>query len=129
MIKIHYALDKLDKMEEWLFSLPPSFYAIVSGALIGAATNLLTGLVFAPEGANVTMRLVKLAIFLIFLSSVCFCVISIILELLHTEVIGEDKATRKYNLHGELHEQRKILWPLFIGGLVSIGIGIIIVLN
>lgn len=115
---------KIDIAEEWLFSLPPSFSAIVSGALIGTATNLLTGLIFAQEVVNTT---ILLAISFLFLSSACFCIICVILEQSRAEVTGEGEATRKQNLRGEIHKRRTTLWRLFIGGLVSISSGIILI--
>ena len=114
----------VNRIEEWFFSPPPSFYAIVSGALIGIATSLLTGLLFAQEVRNNT---ILLAIFFIFLSSVCFCFISIIIEQLRAEVTGEGEATRKLNFRGEIHRRREILWTLSIGGLVSIVTGITLI--
>lgn len=120
-VKLNAEYTAVDKVEEWVFSLPPSFFAIVSGAFIGTATNLLTGLIFDEK---VPIDGLLRAIFLIFASAACFCCISIILEQIHIEVSGEDKITRRYNLRGEIYKRRKILWLLFIGGLVSIMVGI-----
>lgn len=108
---------KLRKWEHWQFSLSPSFYAIVSGALIGAAINLLTGLVFEPKKANNELLL---SIVLIFLSSICFSFLSIFLEQLHEVKRGKDEATAKHDFDKELHAKRHILRRLSIVGFFSI---------
>jgi len=41
--------NKMDR----LFLLSPSFYTILSGALIGASINLLTGLIFTKEALSI----------------------------------------------------------------------------
>lgn len=107
----------LDRVEVWFFSIPPSFYAIISGALIGAVINLLIGLIFAQEVTDVTILLT--ISFLLLSSSACFCIISTILEQLRAEVKGDDEATRKANFGGEIKTRRTILLPsLFMGVLV-----------
>jgi len=45
MSKTNTWFNKIDR----LFLLSPSFYTILSGALIGAAINLLTGLIFTKK--------------------------------------------------------------------------------
>jgi len=118
--------NKIDRIEELLFSLSPSFYAIVSGSLIGIATEMLSNFYLVPEKVEVPATIL-LTILLMFSSSVCLAFISITLEQLRAQVTGEGEATRKYNLRGEIHKRRKILWPLFIGALAGLASIIIIV--
>ena len=114
----------VNRADECLFLLPPpSFYAIVSGAFIGTATNLLIGLLFTQEVA-IDTTLVKLAILSIFLSSACSGYISLVLEQLRSEVIGDSKITKREKLREEITARRTKLWPSAIGGFTTIIIGI-----
>ena len=78
MSNINPWFDKIDQ----LFLLSPSFYTILSGALIGAAINLLTGLIFTKRMLSVSMIL---SILLLFVSSGLFVHISLIIEPLHSK--------------------------------------------
>jgi hypothetical protein len=82
MNKINTWFNKIDP----LFLLSPSFYTIVSGALIGAAINLLTGLIFTKKTSSMYIGLV-----IIFLlgSSGLLAYLGLILEDLRSKA-GED---------------------------------------
>lgn len=75
-----------------LFSLSPSVYTILSGALVGAAVNLLTGLIFAREVSSIS---VKISIILLLFSSVSLAYIGITLEGLHSDTETEKDLSNK----------------------------------
>lgn len=114
-----------------LFSFPPSFYAIIAGALVGAAINLLTGLVFIQEDADKTIfgRILILAV-CIFVTSVAIIYISYYLEKLNIQVSFEVSDTEKSRSNRleeliDLHRYRlvsslAISWISFIVGIFQI---------
>lgn len=114
-----------------LFSLTPSFYAIIAGALVGAAINLLTGLVFIQEDADKTIlgRILILAV-CIFVTSVAIIYISYYLEKLNIQVSYEVSDTEKSRSNRldeliDLHRYRlvsslAISWISFIAGIFQI---------
>jgi hypothetical protein len=104
-------------MDKMLFSLPPSFYALLSGALIGAGINLLTGLLFA-QNLMIDKTFMTLAIFFLLVSSVLFAWISLVLEELRVEAKGGVHLLR-------MIRDRKVLYPLAIGGSTSFIISIV----
>lgn len=112
MSKINTWLNKIDQ----LFLLSPSFYTILSGALIGAAINLLTGLIFAKGASSIYLILV-----IIFLlgSSVLLVYISLILEDLRSKA-GEDTASLRRMI---LHRRIK-LYPIVFAGFTCLLFGV-----
>lgn len=109
--------NRMVRCEDRLLSLSPNFYSGISGALIGAAFNLLTGLVFEPQKAN---NIIILSIFLVFLSGICFLFLSIKLQELIQARMGEDKATAETIFRKKLNKEKKIFRILFIGSFFSI---------
>ena len=103
MNKINTWFNKIDRM----FLLSPSFYTILSGALIGAAINLLTGLIFAKEMLSIN---VILPILFLLASSGLFVYISLILEHLRPKAKDVDY------LLNMIQDHRKKLWiSAFVG--------------
>lgn len=95
---------------------PPSFYALISGAFIGVATNLFTGLISIQEGFIKTS--IWLAIFSLLGSSISFLYICTKLESLQESFRGRD-------LFDKIGEWRKHLWSSAFVGCASFIIGII----
>jgi hypothetical protein len=118
----------LRRLEESLFSLSPSFYAMVSGAVIGAATNLVTSLLSTSSGAHDLLP-VKLGILGMFLSAVSFGHICLILEGIRDRVTEGDALTKRYRLLQLISGERKKLWISMMVGFVSVITGIILVAN
>lgn len=114
MSKIDTWFNKIDH----LFLLSPSFYTIFSGALIGAAINLLTGVIFSKETLVDQKIIIFLAILFLLASSVLFVYISLALEQLRSEA-----RDIRYLLN-MIYDQRRKLWmSAFVGfGCVIIGI-------
>lgn len=103
MSKTNTWFNRIDQ----LFLFSPSFYAILSGALIGAAINLLTGLIFAKEILSVNLIL---SILFLLASSGLFVYISLILEHLRPKAKDVDY------LLDMIQDRRKKLWTsAFIG--------------
>jgi hypothetical protein len=119
MSKINTWFNKIDQ----LFLLSPSFYTILSGALIGAAINLLTGLIFEKE-----MSIgVILAILLLFISSASFIRISLILEDLRNEAaLKEGIIHPKDFICSKIQDTRGKLWTLLVLALACVTFSIII---
>jgi len=118
---------ELTTWEKRLLSLSPASYAMVSAALIGAAINLLTGLVFQPQAAN---NIIILSIFLAFLAAFCFCVLSIQLQELREATSNKDKVTAENDFRVKLNVKSKIFRVLFyFGFLFIIAIIVIIILK
>ena len=84
--------NKMDR----LFLLSPSFYTILSGALIGASINLLTGLIFTKEALSIYVILV---IILLLCSSGLLVYIGLILEDLHNKAGGDADSLLRMVLH------------------------------
>lgn len=112
MNKINTWFNKIDQ----LFLLSPSFYTIVSGALIGAAINLLTGLIFTKEASSMYIGLV-----IIFLlgSSGLLAYIGLILEDLRSKA-GEDTDS----LRRMIINRRKKLYRIVFIGFTCVLVGI-----
>lgn len=120
-------------LKERPFYFPPSFYAIIAGALVGAAINLLTGLVFIQEDSDKSIfrRILILAICML-ISAVLISYISFYLEKLHAQVLDmvSDKGESRRIRLGELiqtntHKNRLISslslsWISFIVGIFQI---------
>lgn len=107
-------MNKIDK----LFSLSPSFYAILSGALISIGINLLTSLFFDQE-ATINRTFLILAIIFLLISSVPLISVSLVLEELRS------KAEVKGKLLRMLKDRRTTLWPLTSSGFASIIAGVV----
>lgn len=114
MSEIDTWFNKIDQF----FLLSPSFYTIFSGALIGAAINLLTGVILSKETLGDQKIIIFLAILFLLASSVLFVYISLVLEQLRSE------ARDIRYLLDMIYDQRRKLWTSsFIGfGCVIIGI-------
>jgi len=118
----------VNRLEELFFSFSPSFYAIISGALIGTATNLLTSLIFIQEGSlSFDIRLIKISILSIYISSACFAYVSLTLEQIRGQVKESDDATKKKRLLNLISGHRNKLWLSTIIGLISITLGAVLV--
>ncbi len=98
------------------FLISPSFYAVISGAFIGVAANLFTGLISIQEGFIRTS--IWFAIFSLLVSSGSFLYICIVLEPLQVSYRGTD-------LHDKIKEWRKHLWSSAFVGCASFIICII----
>jgi hypothetical protein len=116
MSKIDTWFNKIDQ----LFLLSPSFYTIFSGALIGAAINLLTAVIFSKEILVDQKIIIFLAILFLLASSVLFVYISLALEQLRSE------ARDIRYLLDMLFDQRRKLWTSAFVGFACVIIGIII---
>lgn len=112
MSNINTWFDKIDQ----LFLLSPSFYTILSGALIGAAINLLVGLIFKKEMLSVS---VILSVLFLLASSVLFVYISLIIEHLHSKARDIDY------LLDMIRDRRRKLWTLAFVGSACVIISII----
>lgn len=96
--------NKMDR----LFLLSPSFYTILSGALIGASINLLTGLIFTKEAC----------------SSGLLVYIGLILEDLHNKAGGDADSLLRMVLH-----RRKKLYPIAFIGFAFLLVGVCLLVN
>lgn len=105
-------LNRIDQ----LFLISPSFYSIISGALISAAINLLTSLVISNEMRSVCM---KLSILFLLVSSGFFIFISLVLEHLHSEAKDKDY------LLDMIENNRKRLYASIFGGFACFFISIL----
>jgi uncharacterized membrane protein len=99
------------------FLISPSFYAVISGAFIGVAANLFTGLISIQEGFIRTS--IWLAIFSLLVSSGSFLYICIVLEPLQESFRGKD-------LRSKIETRRKRLWPSAFVGCASFIMGVIL---
>jgi len=106
--------NKIDK----IFLLSPSFYTIISGALIGAAINFLTSLIFMKKSL-IGQKALILSIFFLLLSSGLFVYISLILEGLRNKAKDIDF------LLGMICNRQKKLWISTFAGLACIIISLI----
>jgi len=116
MSKINTWFNKIDK----LFLLSPSFYTILSGALIGAAINLLTGLIFTKEMLSVG---VILSILFLLASSGLFVYISVTIQHLHSKAKDIDY------LLGMIRDRRRKLWTSAFVGFACVIISIIFLIS
>jgi len=120
-------VSTLKSLEESLFLLSPSFYAMISGAIIGAAINLLTSLIFVSN-VKIDVTLVKFGIVAIFISAICIGKISFILEEIRSRITNvDDENTRKYRLIQLTLGERKKLWLSIEGALITIIVGMIFI--
>ena len=106
--------SKIDK----LFLIYPSFYTIISGGIIAAAINLITGLVFTRDILSTCMIF---GIFVLFISSILFIYISLTLESLRF------KAEDPKDLLRVISHRRMPLWGSFIVGFECIIVGICLI--
>lgn len=116
MSKIDRWLDKTDQ----LFLLSPSFYTLLSGALIGAAINLLTSLIFIKEASSIY---IWLAIISLLCSSGLMAYISLILEDLRSNA-GTDTDTLRRKVS---HRRRKLYSILGISVICLIAGGYLLI--
>jgi len=105
-------LNKIDQ----LFLLSPSFYTILSGALIGAAINLLTGLIFAKQALSIYLLL---AIIFLLGSSALLVYISLILENLRSKAGGDTASLRRM-----ISNRRIKLYSIIFGGFTCLLFGL-----
>jgi hypothetical protein len=94
---------------------PPAFYAVISGAFIGVATNLFTILISIQ--CEFISYFIKLAIFSYIVSSGSFLYIFIVSERLQGSYRGTD-------LEDEIKGWRKHLWISAFVGCLSFGMSI-----
>lgn len=106
------------KADQILFTISPSFYTTLSGAIIGAMVNLITGILFAT-GIQINLKLAILAILSLLISSGLFIYLSLLVERLHREAKDVDL------LLGKIQDQRKNLYISFFVGFISIIVAII----
>ena len=104
--------NKIDQ----LFLLSPSFYTILSGALIAAAINLLTGFIFTKEMLSAG---VIVSILFLLASSGLFIHISLIIEHLHSKAKDIDY------LLDMIRDRRRKLWTSAFVGFACVIISII----
>ena len=109
--------NKMDR----LFLLSPSFYTILSGALIGASINLLTGLIFKKEALSIYVILV---IIFLLCSSGLLVYIGLILEDLHNKAGGDADSLLRMVLH-----RRKKLYPIAFIGFAFLLVGVCLLVN
>ncbi|MDD2665427.1 MAG: hypothetical protein PHD13_01405 [Methanocellales archaeon] len=109
-----------NKMDQ-LFLLSPSFYIILSGALIGASINLLTGLIFTKEVSSIY---VKLVITFLLGSSGLLAYIGLILEDLRSKVGEDTDSLRRMVLH-----RRIKLYPIAIMGFTFLLVSVCLLIN
>jgi len=109
--------NKMDR----LFLLSPSFYTILSGALIGASINLLTGLIFTKEALSIYVILV---IILLLCSSGLLVYIGLILEDLHNKAGADADSLLRMVLH-----RRKKLYPIALIGFAFLLVGVCLLVN
>lgn len=114
MSKTNTWFNRIDRM----FLLSPSFYAIFSGALIGAAINLLTGSIFTREMLSIG---VILATFFLLVSSGLLVYIGLILEDLRSKAGGDVNSLSRMIRH-----RRRKLWSSFFLGIMWVIISIIL---
>ncbi len=120
-------------LKDRLFSLPPSFYAIIAGALIGASINLLTGLVFIQEDVdNKSMiRGILILSICILISAVLVSYVSFYLEKLSAQVLHEVDPNKMesvrirldeliYNHRYVLISSLSLSWISFVVGIFQI---------
>ena len=118
MSKINgWFFNKIDQ----LFLLSPSFYTILSGALIGAAIAFLTGLIFTKEASSIY---VVLAIIFLLCSSGLLAYTGVILKDLRSEARGDTDTLRRKVLH-----RRKKVYPIICTGFTCLIVGICLLLN
>jgi hypothetical protein len=110
-------LEKMDR----LFLLSPTFYAILSGALIGTAVNLLTGLIFTEEVSSI--HVILMIVFLL-CSSGLLAYIGIVLEGLRGEAKGNTEALKRKILN-----RRKRIYPVFWTGFAFLIVGVSLVVR
>lgn len=115
MNKTNILFNKIDQ----LFLLSPSFYTIISGALIAASINLLTGLIFTKEMLSVS---VILSILFLLASSGIFVYISLIIEHLQSEAKDIDY------LLDMIGDRRRKLWTSAFMGFACIIISVILLI-
>ena len=102
-----------------IFFLPPSFWAILAGAWIGAAINILTGLVFSKDKSSTC---VILSIIFLLSSSSSFVYIFLNIEDAHL------KAKDIHNKLDMIRDRKKKLLPAFRIGVECTTISIILLL-
>ena len=112
MSKTNTWFNKIDQ----LFLLSPSFYTILSGALIGAAINLLTGLIFTKEASSMYMRMV---IIFLLCSSGLLAYMGLILEDLRSKAGKDTDSLRRMVLH-----RRIKLYPIAFIGFTCLLVGV-----
>jgi len=117
MSKRNRWFNKIDQ----LFLLSPSFYAILSGALIGTAINLLTGLIFTEKASSIYVVLV---IIFLLCSSGLLAYIGVILEDLRSEAKGDTDTLRRKVLH-----RRTKVYPIICTGFTCLIVGICLLLK
>lgn len=117
MSKTDTWLNKIDQ----LFLPSPSFYAILSGALIGAAINLLTGLIFTKEASSIYIGLV---IIFLLTSSGLLAYTGLILEDLRSKAGGDTDSLRRKVFH-----RRKKLYPITFIGFTCLLVGVCLLIS
>lgn len=110
------AINRWFNKLEALFFLSPSFYTILSGALIGAAINLLTGLIFTKEMLS---KSVIFAILFLFASAGLLVYIGLILEDLNGKAGGD-----AISLSRLIHHRQTKLFALFSLAVIGIILGV-----
>ena len=113
-LKLTSISSKIDK----LFLIYPSFYTILSGGIIAAAINLITGLVFTKD---ILSTGIIFGIFVLLFSSMLFIYISLNLESLRF------KAEDPEDLLRMISHRRMRLWPSLIVGFECIIVGIFMI--
>ena len=113
MIKINTWFNKIDQ----LFLLSPSFFIILSGALIGAAINLLTGLIFTKEASSI--YIIGLVIIFMIGSSGLLAYMGLILEDLRSKAGKDTDSLRRMVLH-----RRIKLYPIAFIGFTCLLVGV-----
>lgn len=114
--KVKYILKSA--FTAFFVSVPPSFHAIIAGAFISIAVNLLTGLILEQEISDRLCVHVEWSIAFLLISSGVFVWITIILEDLHSGVPSRKQLTSK------VKDGLEILITLLIGGTLSFIVGI-----
>ena len=102
-----------------IFLLPPSFWTILAGAWIGAAINILTGLVFSRDKLSIWGIL---SIIYLLSSSSSFIYIFLNIEDVHL------KAKDIHNKLDMIRDRKKKLLPAFRIGVECTAISIILLL-
>ncbi len=111
--------NNINNKIDGIFLLSPLFFTIISGALIGATINLITGLIYSKEMLS---YLVIISILFLFISSLLFVYISIVIEQLHS------KAKDKSYLRNMIFHHRTQLWSTTFVSFAFIAISIVLLI-
>lgn len=105
-----------------LFLLPASFFALVSGALLGMSLNFFADML-PPKQTVGSVYLGVLAPLLLLCSSVSLGYIGVSLETLRDSLRGLEVESKHLRIHVE--NRWKSLWISFLSGIIFLIIGLI----